>query len=115
MDDSSSPYILTNGDHPCMVIISHLLNGNNFNTWNRAMAMALTAKNKLRFVDKSLPHHRFDDLLFNAWVRCNSMVISWILDSVSKEIADSWIRANGKKIKMKLRNKEDIDQSNARR
>ena len=89
MDDSSSPYILTNGDHPSMVLASHLLNGNDFNTWNRAMTMALTAKNKLGFVDGSFPCPPSDDLLFNAWVCCNSMVISWILNSVSKDIADS--------------------------
>ena len=72
-----------------MVLVSHLLNGNNFNTWNRAMAMAFTAKNKLGFFDGSLPHPSSNNLLFNAWVRYNSIVISWILNFVSKDIADS--------------------------
>ncbi|XP_073315835.1 uncharacterized protein [Primulina huaijiensis] len=51
--------------------------------------MALTAKNKLTFVDNTCLPPKLDDLLYGAWNRCNSMVISWILNSVSREIADS--------------------------
>ncbi|KAL5582411.1 hypothetical protein UlMin_014853 [Ulmus minor] len=51
--------------------------------------MALNAKNKLTFVDGSLSWPTATDLLAGPWSRCNSMVISWILNSVSKEIADS--------------------------
>uniref|UniRef100_A0A2N9H9X1 Reverse transcriptase Ty1/copia-type domain-containing protein n=1 Tax=Fagus sylvatica TaxID=28930 RepID=A0A2N9H9X1_FAGSY len=59
------------------------------------MIMALTAKNKVGFingtisapVDQSLPS-------FNLWTRCNTMVISWLLNLVSKEIASSVIYAN---------------------
>ncbi|KAL5562609.1 hypothetical protein UlMin_032356 [Ulmus minor] len=29
------------------------------------------------------------DLRFNAWFRCNSMISSWIINAVSREIADS--------------------------
>lgn len=53
------------------------------------MTMALTAKNKLGFVDHTIPRPPPDDLLYGAWIRCNSMVISWILNSVVKEIGDS--------------------------
>lgn len=40
------------------------------------MSMALTAKNKLSFVDDAIARPRFDDFLFAAWNRCHSMVIS---------------------------------------
>lgn len=53
------------------------------------MSMALTAKNKLGFVDRTILQPPIDDLLYGAWLRCNNMVISWILNSVSREIADS--------------------------
>ena len=53
------------------------------------MVMALTAKNKISFIDGSIPCPESDDLLFGTWIRCNSMVISWILNSVHKDIADS--------------------------
>lgn len=57
LEDSSSPYYLQNGDHPGLILVSHLLTGSNFNTWSRAMFMALTAKNKLSFVDDTILYH----------------------------------------------------------
>ena len=53
------------------------------------MAMALIVKNKIGFVDGTIPRATQTDLLFNAWNRCNSMVTSWIINSVSKDIVDS--------------------------
>lgn len=51
LEDSSSPYFLQNGDHPGLIPVSHSLIGSNYNTWNRAMFMDFTAKNKVGFVD----------------------------------------------------------------
>ena len=89
MEDSTSPYFLHNSDHPSIVLVSHHLTGANYNTWSRAMVMALTAKNKISFIDGSIPCPESDDFLFGTWIRCNNMVISWILNSVHKDIADS--------------------------
>ena len=36
----------------------------------RALLMALTAKNKISFVDGSISHPSPDDQLFGAWNRC---------------------------------------------
>ncbi|XP_061366043.1 uncharacterized protein LOC133309296 [Gastrolobium bilobum] len=89
MEDSSSPYFLSSGDHPGLTLVTHVLLGSNFHSWNCAMMIASSAKNKLFFVDGSLPRPLSDDLLFPSWNRCNSMVTSWIFNSVSKEISDS--------------------------
>ncbi|KAL5570585.1 hypothetical protein UlMin_027160 [Ulmus minor] len=89
MEDSGSPYYLHNGDHPSLVLVSHPLSGSNYNTWRRSMLMALNAKNKLGFVDGSIPRPLVSDLLFGVWSRCNNMVTSWLLNSVSKDIPDS--------------------------
>ncbi|KZV53534.1 hypothetical protein F511_42283 [Dorcoceras hygrometricum] len=51
LEDTSSPYYLQNGDHPGLLLVSNLLAGSNYNIWSRAMVVALTAKNKLGFVD----------------------------------------------------------------
>ncbi|KAL5540630.1 hypothetical protein UlMin_043205 [Ulmus minor] len=51
--------------------------------------MALTAKNKLGFVDGIIPIPLSTDLLFPAWTRCNSMISSWIINSINRDIADS--------------------------
>ncbi|KAL5554368.1 hypothetical protein UlMin_041769 [Ulmus minor] len=68
---------------------SQPLISNNYNSWSRAMTMALIAKNKLCFVDGNLFGPSLDDVCYNSWCRCNSKVMSWILHAISREIADS--------------------------
>jgi hypothetical protein len=54
------------------------------------MIMALTAKNKPSFFDGSLGKPSDESgSEFCAWIRCNTMVLSWILNSISKDIASS--------------------------
>ena len=43
---------------------------------------------------QSIPRTAANDLLYSAWTRCNSMVTSWILNSVAKDIADSLLYIN---------------------
>ena len=90
--DSSNPFFLHHGDSPGTMIVSKQLNGENYNTWKRAMLMALSAKNKLSFVNGTLPKPaNLHDSQGLAWTRCNNMVLSWLLNSVSTEIANSII------------------------
>ena len=53
------------------------------------MLMALTVKNKVGFVNGSIPYLDADNLLYGSQVCYNSMVISWILNFVINEIVDS--------------------------
>ena len=90
--DSSNPFFLHHGDSPGAMIVSKPLNGENYNSWKRVMMMALSAKNKLSFVNGTLP--KPSDLYDSqglAWARCNNMVLSWMLNAVSTEIANSII------------------------
>ena len=90
--DSSNPFFLHHGDSPGAMIISQPLNGDNYNSWKRAMMMALSAQNKLNFVNGTLskPSNLIDSTSL-AWTRCNNMVLLWFLNSVSKEIVTSII------------------------
>lgn len=86
MADPMSPYFLTHADNPGMILVSQPLNGDNYIAWSRSMMIALSAKNKLGFVNGSLPRpNESNPNLLAAWVRGNSIVISWILNSISKE------------------------------
>ena len=89
-----SPYFLTNGDNPGAFIISEVLDGTNYSTWILAITIALDAKNKLSFVDGSLPRPPENHPHYRIWSRCNSMVKSWILHSVTKQIYGSILRFN---------------------
>jgi transposase InsO family protein len=87
----SSPFYLHHGDSPGTHLVSQPLVGNNYHTWKRSMSMALSAKNKLGFIDGSLAKPAEDTSEYFAWDRCNNMVLSWILNSVSQEISSSII------------------------
>ena len=91
MEDHSSPYFLHNGDHPSLSLVSLSLAGfgSNYHSWRRSMVTALNAKNKLGFVDGTISRPAATDLLAGPWSRCNSMVVSWLSNSVCREIAES--------------------------
>ena len=53
------------------------------------MTMTLIAKKKMCFVNGSISRHAIDEPSYNLWSNCNNMVMSWIFNSLSKEIAES--------------------------
>ena len=95
IDDLASPYFMHHSDNPGLVLVSQPLTGENYTSWSRAMLIALSVKNKTCFVDGSLPKPEGTNLdQLNSWIRSNNIVISWILNSVSKEISASVIYAD---------------------
>ncbi|KAM6551340.1 hypothetical protein CsatB_001148 [Cannabis sativa] len=72
LEDPSDPYYLQHDDNPDNILL------------------AISVKNKLGFLDGSIPKPHISEYnLYNAWIRNNNIVISWILNSVSKEISSS--------------------------
>lgn len=53
------------------------------------MKIALLSKLKLGFVDGSIVKPSTTTTLFMYWSRCNDIVTSWILNTVSTEIRQS--------------------------
>ncbi|KAM7482085.1 hypothetical protein LguiB_006668 [Lonicera macranthoides] len=88
----TDPYDIHHSDSPSTVLVSPLLTGDNYGSWSRAVTMALRAKNKLGFVDGPLPIPKEKDDISN-WERCNDLVGSWIINSVSPEIRPSILYA----------------------
>jgi hypothetical protein len=88
--DTSSPFYVHPGDGPTSVTVTPLLTGSNYHSWSRTMKRALGAKAKLDFIDGTIPIpvDSFDPT-FRAWNRCNQLVSSWLLNSVSPSIAQS--------------------------
>ncbi|XP_023730874.1 uncharacterized protein LOC111878586 [Lactuca sativa] len=85
----SSPYFLGSSDNTSTILVSKVFDETGFATWKRSMTLALIATNKFCFVDGSLSSPRADSPLISNWDRVNSMVISWILNSLNKDIAES--------------------------
>ncbi|KAL0456806.1 UNVERIFIED_CONTAM: hypothetical protein Slati_1019800 [Sesamum latifolium] len=81
---------LQNTDHPGMGLVSVPLDGTNYLSCSRAVRLALGAKQNLSFMDgKSLKSAAGSDEL-EQWQRTDCMVISWLLNSISKEIVEAF-------------------------
>lgn len=80
--------------NPALVLISPLLSGNNYHSWSRCMTMALRFKNKLHFINGGLPRPLDEDPNSVAWDRRNTMIMSWINNSVELEIAQNILWMN---------------------
>ncbi|KAL5541850.1 hypothetical protein UlMin_009560 [Ulmus minor] len=87
--DTSNNFYLSNSDHLGLSLVSTQLIGSNYNSWNRVMCIALIAKNKIGFVHGTIDKLEDDDHLLFFWFCCNNMVMSWILNVVTKNITDS--------------------------
>ncbi|WVZ03263.1 hypothetical protein V8G54_024069 [Vigna mungo] len=51
--------------------------------------MALISKNKMDFLNGAIPIPETIDPLYPSWERCNALLMSWILNSLSPSIAQS--------------------------
>ena len=74
LDSVHSPLFLHHADHPGLMIISVQLDGSNYGQWNSAMKIAMDAKNKIAFIDNSLPRPDEGNTLFRFGVG----VVVWL-------------------------------------
>ncbi|KAL0315424.1 UNVERIFIED_CONTAM: hypothetical protein Sradi_5420600 [Sesamum radiatum] len=84
---------LHGSDHPGMILVSTLLTKSNYLTWSYAVKRALRAKMKLGFIDGTTMKQHSTDLFFEQWICVDSMVTTWILNRISKEIVGSFMYA----------------------
>lgn len=85
--DFSNPLYLHASDTASSPLINIKLKGTeNYNVWSRSMLLALGTKNKLGFIDGTCEKSLTNDVLGRQWDRCNSVVLSWILGSISEEL-----------------------------
>ncbi|XP_010463087.1 PREDICTED: uncharacterized protein LOC104743738 [Camelina sativa] len=94
VDPSHLPFFLHNEYHPGLNIISLCLDETKYDDWSYVMRISLDTKNKLKFIDGSLPRPLVMDPNFDMWYRCNSMVKAWLLNVVSPQIYRSILRMN---------------------
>lgn len=87
--DVNHPYYLHPSDNPGMQLITVMLTENNYNRWHRSMEIALSSKLKLGFVDGSCSPPATSSSLLIYCTRCNNMVTSWLLNSLSVDIRNS--------------------------
>jgi len=83
VNNPSNPYYLHPGENPRMILVSPPLSETNYHSWSRNMRRALLSKNKLKFVDGSIKIPERDDPTYEAWERCNMMILSLITRTLS--------------------------------
>ncbi|KAH0634455.1 hypothetical protein KY290_037862 [Solanum tuberosum] len=89
--DVSHPYYLSASDATCMHLVNAIFDGSSYGNWKRGILISLSAKNKLGFINGSCPAPLKGSNMLKQWIHCNDMVIAWLLNSLSTEIAESVI------------------------
>ncbi|KAK4386695.1 Retrovirus-related Pol polyprotein from transposon RE1 [Sesamum angolense] len=80
-------------DHPGMVMISAPLNGRNWLSWSRSVRIALEGRDKLGFIDGSCIKPADGTTELRQWRITDSMVRTWILNTISKDIVNAYLYA----------------------
>nr|XP_016481021.1 PREDICTED: uncharacterized protein LOC107802095 [Nicotiana tabacum] len=80
---------MESSDVPGISLVPVPFSETNFGSWKRSSIVSLSARNKVAFVDGSLPKPPDNSIESKQWDRCNNMVISWLTSSLSPDIADS--------------------------
>ena len=88
--DNQSPYYLYPSDAPGAIITALKFDGKNYKLWEKAVLTALTAKNKVAFIDGTISKLEMQKGAYsaeaNAWIIVNSMVTSWILNVIDPKL-----------------------------
>ncbi|KAM0053389.1 putative transcription factor interactor and regulator CCHC(Zn) family [Helianthus debilis subsp. tardiflorus] len=85
--DIGDPLYLHPSDSSALTIVNIKLKGTeNYSVWSSAMKLALEAKNKFGFINGKCEKPKDNDVLAAQWDRCNSVVLTWLLNSVSEEL-----------------------------
>ncbi|CAA7032143.1 unnamed protein product [Microthlaspi erraticum] len=95
LDQYENPYFLHNSDHAGLVLVSDRLQSRaDFHAWRRSVRMTLNVRNKLGFVDGTVPKPPVGHRDVGSWSCCNDMVATWLMNSVSKSIGQSLLFMN---------------------
>ncbi|KAL0396105.1 UNVERIFIED_CONTAM: hypothetical protein Scaly_0058900 [Sesamum calycinum] len=85
----SSLYLLHLSDSPGAIITTCMLNGDNYDMWEKAMANALRSKNKLEFIDGSLRKLDSDNPEDQHTNKQNSREVPRVLENTYEDLAES--------------------------
>ncbi|XP_055835097.1 uncharacterized protein LOC129903569 [Solanum dulcamara] len=87
--ESSHPYHLNNSDSPGMTLVNNVFDGRGYPGWRRSILLSLSAKKKLGFINGTCKAPELESAEFEQWSCVNDMIICWISNALSKDIADS--------------------------
>ncbi|XP_035837299.1 uncharacterized protein LOC118485142 [Helianthus annuus] len=84
--DTNSPYYLHPSDYPKQLQVNENLTDSNYKDWIQEMTNFLFAKNKIEFVDGTLPKPDKTDDKYMPWMCCDAMIKGRLTTAMEKEI-----------------------------
>ncbi|XP_023918537.1 uncharacterized protein LOC112030087 [Quercus suber] len=88
--NAPNPYFLSSNENPGNILVTQpLLGMRNYHSWSRAMVLALTAKKKIGFMNGKILIPEVDSPLYEDWQSCNTMVLSWLINSMHIDVSSS--------------------------
>ncbi|XP_055823104.1 uncharacterized protein LOC129891683 [Solanum dulcamara] len=87
--ESSHPYHLNNSDSPSMTLVNNIFDGRGYPGWRRSILLSLSAKKKLGFINGTCKAPELESADFEQWSCVTDMIICWISNALSKDIAGS--------------------------
>jgi len=86
-DQLTSSYMnLHISKNPVASLVSPVLDSSNYHSWICSIMITLNTKNKVEFIIKTNSNPVKDHSNYSTWNRCNNMVVSWLVHSVSLPI-----------------------------
>ncbi|KAI4387070.1 hypothetical protein MLD38_004931 [Melastoma candidum] len=89
----NDPVVIHHGDQATYQLVNQVLIDDNYLTRSQAMHMALEASNKHGFVDETIQIPSENSSKRVHWSLCNVRILTWILNALAPELADSVIYA----------------------
>ena len=87
-----NPYFLNSSENSGNILVTQpLLGMKNYQSWSRAMILALIVKKKIGFVNGKISKPDLDSPLYEDWESCNTMVFSWMINSMHVDVSSSII------------------------
>lgn len=87
LTDNINPLSIYHTNHLGLVLVSKTFDGSNYLTWCRSVMRAIDGHNKFSLVVGYLPEPDSEDASkLHLWKPSDSIVASWILESLTKEI-----------------------------
>lgn len=78
-------------DSPSLSITSHKLNGKNFLQWAQSVKIVICARGKLGYLTGDLSSPKSTDTSYQQWVVENSLVLSWLINSMEPQISRRYL------------------------
>ncbi|XP_019262125.1 PREDICTED: uncharacterized protein LOC109239965 [Nicotiana attenuata] len=86
--DSTNPLYMHPSESAGTVLVPVAFDSTGYRSWRRGVLRALSMENKVGFITRKCKKPNAGEASYDQWARCDDMVTSWILNSLSKDLAD---------------------------